>query len=585
MEEKNLEKPTFKKICLMYMQQLTNFPYIEKDFDALTDYVLLCKVVDKLNEVVKNTNLQDEYIVNLYNAFVALKEYIDNYFKNLDVQEEINNKLDEMAASGELESIISKYVKLSVFIQTDVKEYYDETSQTKYYIVEIPKEDDTGGENKIQLGIPYDDTSLASSESTIYFAIDNVASVCINGGIGSSTNPQHPHGIVIQNGVVLKDDVYTTYTAEGLGIKEDGTFMSFDASNTTAQQLLNQGVVDALVGWGPIIVDGVSIQPVFANASETNPRQIICRKTNGDYLVFTCDGRLSNNVGMTISDVQRILQAYGNIDYAYCLDGGGSTSTVVDMQKINMDIDSHYIDRDVYTFLYFKKEPALDNPDIENIYGLLSLLRQQVIKNQATGEVTNGQIKLYASGTEPRIDFYENNNRNTRHGFIRLTNQGLTIQYRDGDDAELTNLLTATKLYLRYLGEPLGHFMNYCTNDPDTTDLNDITKAGIYLCNSNTLNRPRVGNYLVLHMNKNEDYNTKYQIAFYIGSTGNNYIFERTYTNNSWVDWKPINIGIGTTAGRPSTFLTAGMQFFDTTLGKPIWYDGTNWVDATGTQV
>lgn len=37
-------------------------------------------------------------------------------------------------------------------------------------------------------------------------------------------------------------------------------------------------------------------------------------------------------------------------------------------------------------------------------------------------------------------------------------------------------------------------------------------------------------------------------------------------------------------ATRPTTPQT-GQRFFDTTLGKPIWYNGTNWVDATGTIV
>ena len=30
---------------------------------------------------------------------------------------------------------------------------------------------------------------------------------------------------------------------------------------------------------------------------------------------------------------------------------------------------------------------------------------------------------------------------------------------------------------------------------------------------------------------------------------------------------------------------TAGDFFYDTTINKPIWYNGTNWVDATGTNV
>jgi len=30
---------------------------------------------------------------------------------------------------------------------------------------------------------------------------------------------------------------------------------------------------------------------------------------------------------------------------------------------------------------------------------------------------------------------------------------------------------------------------------------------------------------------------------------------------------------------------TLGEMFFDTTLGLPIWWDGANWIDATGTTV
>jgi hypothetical protein len=41
----------------------------------------------------------------------------------------------------------------------------------------------------------------------------------------------------------------------------------------------------------------------------------------------------------------------------------------------------------------------------------------------------------------------------------------------------------------------------------------------------------------------------------------------------------------GTTALRPSTGLLVGQFYFDTSLGIPIWWNGTNWVDATGTAV
>lgn len=63
------------------------------------------------------------------------------------------------------------------------------------------------------------------------------------------------------------------------------------------------------------------------------------------------------------------------------------------------------------------------------------------------------------------------------------------------------------------------------------------------------------------------------------------------------VDLAPLWVGIGstivtpvqvarivTTAGRPSS-PTGGQMFFDSTLGKPIWWNGSNWKDATGATV
>ncbi|MFN7611722.1 MAG: hypothetical protein ACK5QX_12440 [bacterium] len=44
-------------------------------------------------------------------------------------------------------------------------------------------------------------------------------------------------------------------------------------------------------------------------------------------------------------------------------------------------------------------------------------------------------------------------------------------------------------------------------------------------------------------------------------------------------------ISSGTTAQRPTSNLWAGRTYFDTTLGKPIWYKGPGWVDATGAAV
>jgi hypothetical protein len=41
----------------------------------------------------------------------------------------------------------------------------------------------------------------------------------------------------------------------------------------------------------------------------------------------------------------------------------------------------------------------------------------------------------------------------------------------------------------------------------------------------------------------------------------------------------------GTTANRPTQNLQVGQFYYDTTLGIPIWYNGTVWKNASGTTV
>lgn len=88
---------------------LQNFPFIEEDFDALTDYQLICKVVEFLNTVITSQNEVIQQMIDVTADFNQLSDYVDHYFDNLDIQEEINHKLDEMAENGTLEEIVSRY--------------------------------------------------------------------------------------------------------------------------------------------------------------------------------------------------------------------------------------------------------------------------------------------------------------------------------------------------------------------------------------------------------------------------------------------------------------------------------------------
>lgn len=41
----------------------------------------------------------------------------------------------------------------------------------------------------------------------------------------------------------------------------------------------------------------------------------------------------------------------------------------------------------------------------------------------------------------------------------------------------------------------------------------------------------------------------------------------------------------GTTVLRPTELLATGQTYFDTTLGIPIWWNGTVWINAAGAPV
>lgn len=123
----NYNKLTPFKLCV-----LQNFPFIEADFDSLTNYELLCKIVEYLNKTIDSQNMVVSNITEL-----------NNWFNNLDVQTEINNKLDEMAQDGTLENIINeqlftklntKYTKAIISYDTINDMINDETIEENQVI-------------------------------------------------------------------------------------------------------------------------------------------------------------------------------------------------------------------------------------------------------------------------------------------------------------------------------------------------------------------------------------------------------------------------------------------------------------------
>lgn len=101
----------------------TNYIYkaIPLAFDeSMSYYETLCGLLHYLkNIIIPTVNNNADAVAELQTLYEELRSYVDDYFKGLDVQEEINNKLDKMAESGQLADIIAQYLKIASMLSFD----------------------------------------------------------------------------------------------------------------------------------------------------------------------------------------------------------------------------------------------------------------------------------------------------------------------------------------------------------------------------------------------------------------------------------------------------------------------------------
>lgn len=117
-----MNKFNYKNLTPFKWFVLENFPFIEADFDAISEWQLFCKLGKEINKIINNENTLGIQVENVTNAFIDLQKYVENYFENLDIQEEVNNKLNEMAQSGELANIIAEFLNANCILKFDTLE-------------------------------------------------------------------------------------------------------------------------------------------------------------------------------------------------------------------------------------------------------------------------------------------------------------------------------------------------------------------------------------------------------------------------------------------------------------------------------
>lgn len=78
--------------------------------DSISYYELLCKVVNYLNITMEDVGTLNDDVTAMYTAYDELQDFVNQYFTDLNVQTQIDNKLDRMAADGSLNALIDPVV-------------------------------------------------------------------------------------------------------------------------------------------------------------------------------------------------------------------------------------------------------------------------------------------------------------------------------------------------------------------------------------------------------------------------------------------------------------------------------------------
>ena len=214
----------------------------------------------------------------------------------------------------------------------DIKITTGKTSDTTYYVADIQ----LSSADYLKTALAQNTYGTNITDTTSSIAQKNNAIFAINGDYYGANQS----GYVIKNGQVYRDTNRNS-DYEDLAVYSDGSFKTFKESDTTAQKLVDSGVVNTFA-FGPTLVENgkisVSENEEVGQAMADNPRTAIgvIEESDGSvhYIVIVSDGRTSESSGLTLYEMAELMKSYG-VTTAYNLDGGGSSTMYFNGQVIN----------------------------------------------------------------------------------------------------------------------------------------------------------------------------------------------------------------------------------------------------------
>ena len=668
-----------KKICMTIGELPTSY------LETMTYYEMLIWFTNYLRDnIIPTVNNNAEAVKELQNLFTELQNYVNNYFDNLDVQDEINNKLDQMLKDGTLEQIIEQFLQLTSLIcfdnVSDMKSSVNLTNGSYAKTLGYYSKND-GGEGLYKIRTITNEDIV--DEGSIIALNDNtlIAELIIEDNVNIKQFGAKGDGTT--------DDTQNIQKAIDYGFNKNVKVLvpsteNFYKTTTPLHLYCARGEIGFWDGGGSYLIGENQRKSRIVKIGHT----LDIYEKDSTVVAKNQANAIQQATGITISNLS--IEHYDNTSYVktsgeaiYCNipRSNFSNLNIISFNGIKGEMFSSLFENIVFkcnedalhitngtsnrfNFLYASQctnpyyisssYSSLNNVCCDEGRGSLFRLSGMGLSlNECGCESRNAQyiIEILNDFTTLSIrDFYMVRQIGDSANNIALSDCGVIYSTR----ASIVNIDTFSIAEFNAISSGNSYFFKTTTNCSISTFLKNLR----YYKNFNGADNPKL---LLWNTNPNgqspqrftsqsQDYSymvseTLKIVPFlggyqssnltdvqgqilntdnisqnktiwldnktqYTGESGysNRFLGRRqkgdlqlyndpllmnalglTITNiiNNYT-WDVAEIPIvlrGDSSSRPSSNLFIGLQYFDTTLGKTIWYNGTHWVDATGTQV
>ena len=304
--------------------------FIILDLLAISCFVLVYGPWDKLRNLYVNTamnTMDHKYLAKVFYSDEVINEIMNSsYFITIDEEVNLDNIVIDTA---EKDSYKDEYEK-ELLTREEGNNLYKlinlKVGNANAYLIAIYEPE------KVQL-IAKEKFGTSSGERIITMCERYGGIVCINGGgfVDYGYGSGIPIGYVIEDGnITWSDGDINTYRDNLIGMTKDGKLTLL--SNTTGQEALDAGVVDAMT-FGPfLIVNGKNLE-IHGDPWGRSPRVSIAQRKDGVMMFLVIDGENYIN-GASLQDVIDTLVKYGAYNAAN-LDGGTSSTLIINNKLVN----------------------------------------------------------------------------------------------------------------------------------------------------------------------------------------------------------------------------------------------------------